>query len=86
MRAGATDKVVFEAAATCLPVLASNPALDGFLPRQLRFDRDDVEGLARRLGEVALADRAALGHALRDAVERGHSVESWADRVVEAAS
>ena len=32
MRAGAPDKVVYEAAASCLPVLASNPVFDDLLP------------------------------------------------------
>jgi glycosyltransferase involved in cell wall biosynthesis len=85
MRAGATDKVVYEAAATCLPVLASNPALDTLLPSELRFERDDVEGLAERIAWLADADRQALGRLLRATVERMHSVESWADAVVEAA-
>ena len=85
MRAGATDKVVYEAAATCIPVLASNPALDGFLPPELRFDRDDPDGLAHRIREVAAADRAALGRELRMRVERDHSVEGWARRLVEVA-
>ena len=82
MRAGATDKAVYEAAATCLPVLASNPALDGFLPPELRFERDDPEGLATRIRGLAGADRAALGRELRARVERDHSVEGWADRMV----
>ena len=85
MRAGATDKAVYEAAAACLPVLASNPALDGFLPAGLRFERDDPESLAVRLRELAGADRAALGRQLRARVEREHSVENWADRIVELA-
>jgi glycosyltransferase involved in cell wall biosynthesis len=85
MRAGATDKVVYEAAASCLPVLASNPALDGFLPPELRFGREDPEELAARIRELASADRAAFGRELRARVEREHSVETWADRVVEAA-
>jgi glycosyltransferase involved in cell wall biosynthesis len=82
MRAGATDKAVYEAAATCLPVLASNPALDGFLPAELRFERDDPEGLAARIRELAGADRMGLGRTLRARVERDHSVEGWADRIV----
>jgi glycosyltransferase involved in cell wall biosynthesis len=86
MRAGATDKVVYEAAATCLPVLASNPALDTLLPPELRFERDDVAGLAARIAWLQDADRAALGRSLRDGVERAHSVESWADAVVAAAA
>ena len=56
MRAGATDKVVFEAAATCLPVLASNPALGDFLPESMRFPRDDV-GRPGREDPLARRDR-----------------------------
>lgn len=85
MQAGATDKIVFEAAATCLPVIASNPALDTLLPQELRFDRDDPESLAGRLRELATADRSAIGRQLRKDVERLHSVDGWADAVVEAA-
>jgi glycosyltransferase involved in cell wall biosynthesis len=83
MRAGATDKVVYEAAATCLPVLASNPALAGFLPPELRFERDSPRSLAERIRALAGADRRALGHELRARVERDHSVDGWARRVVE---
>src|SRR5262249_40380850 len=46
MRAGAPDKVVYEAAATCLPVLASNPVFAGFLPEGLRFPRESPDDLA----------------------------------------
>ena len=82
MREGATDKVVYEAAATCLPVIASNPAFDTLLPDELRFAHGDVDGLAdaiRRLGEI---DRNAVGRSLREVVLREHSVDVWADRVV----
>jgi glycosyltransferase involved in cell wall biosynthesis len=82
MRPGATDKVVYEAAATCLPVVASNPALDTLLPPELRFEHGDVHGLAAailRLGEI---DRNAVGRRLRETVVREHSVGVWADRVV----
>ena len=85
MRAGATDKVVYEAAATCLPVLASNPALDGLLPAALRFPRDDPAALAARIRELAVADRTAIGRDLRLRVERDHGVEGWAERVIEVA-
>ena len=37
MRAGAPDKVVYEAAASCMPVLASNPVFDSFLDPEQRF-------------------------------------------------
>ena len=86
MRAGATDKVVFEAAATCLPVLASNPALDELLPESLRFPPDDADALAERIRSLSSIDCASLGRELRAQVERDHSVEGWADRVVEVAS
>ncbi len=86
MRAGATDKVVFEAAATCLPVLASNPALDEFLPESLRFPRHDADALAERIRALSSMDLPALGRELRARVERNHSVEGWAARVIEVAS
>jgi glycosyltransferase involved in cell wall biosynthesis len=87
MRPGAPDKVVYEAAASCLPVLASNPVFDTFLPDELRFPTDDVAVLAERLQAFAALDpgrRAALGRTLRDRVAAGHSVEHWADGVMEA--
>jgi glycosyltransferase involved in cell wall biosynthesis len=85
MRSGATDKVVFEAAATCLPVFASNPALDTLLAPELRFEREQPESLAARIRWLAGADRLEIGRRLRAGVERMHSVGGWADAVVEAA-
>lgn len=86
MRAGATDKVVYEACAACVPVVASNPAFDTLLPEELRFPREDPRALADRLLALgARDDRRVLGHALREKVAAEHSVEHWADAVVEAA-
>src|ERR671923_1055994 len=88
MRAGAADKVVYEAAASCLPVVASNPVFDSLLPTELRFDRQDAAGLAERLRWFAALDgpaRAALGRKLHRQVSERHSVEGWAAAVVEAA-
>jgi glycosyltransferase involved in cell wall biosynthesis len=85
MRAGATDKVVYEAAASCRPVLASNPALDTFLPEELRFPRDDPAALAARIRALFGADLTAIGRELRDRVAREHSADGWAMRVVEVA-
>jgi hypothetical protein len=88
MRAGATDKVVYEACASCVPALASNPAFDSLLPDELRFDRDDPRSLADRLAGLARRapeERRGLGHELREKVAASHSVGSWADAVVEAA-
>lgn len=78
MRAGAPDKVVYEAAASCLPVLASNPVFDDLLPDELRFGRDDVAGLAEKLRTLDTRRRPEL----RDVVARRHSVEHWADGVL----
>jgi glycosyltransferase involved in cell wall biosynthesis len=78
MRAGAPDKVVYEAAASCLPVLASNPVFDGLLPDELRFARDDVDGLAERLRTLDPARRPEL----RERVAERHSVEHWADGIL----
>ena len=88
MRAGAPDKVVYEAAASCLPVLASNPVFDSLLDAAQRFPREDVDALAARIRELAALgpdERAAIGRRLRERVERGHSVHSWARGIVEAA-
>ncbi len=84
MRAGASDKVVYEAAASCLPVLASNPIFDEFLDP---FPREDVAELAKRLRAfqaLPAAERSVVGRALREAVVERHSVESWADKVLAA--
>jgi glycosyltransferase involved in cell wall biosynthesis len=80
---GSADKAVLEAGASCLPVLASSPAFDALLPDELRFRSEDE--LVARLEALKHADRGALGRALRERVTRDHSVERWADRVVEAA-
>jgi len=85
MREGATDKVVFEAAASCLPVVASNPAFDTLLPAELRFPHGDVDACATAIGRLHDLDRNAVGRALREIVLAEHSVEHWADRVVELA-
>ena len=89
MRAGATDKVVFEACASCLPAIASNPAFDTLLEPELRFEREDARGLADRLlslGGRSEEERRLLGQTLRERVAASHSVETWADAVLEAAA
>jgi glycosyltransferase involved in cell wall biosynthesis len=85
MREGSLDKVVYEAAATCMPVLASNTGFEDVLPPELRFQRNDAEDLAEKLRRLKDADRSELGLALRAAVEERHSVGHWADGVIEAA-
>jgi glycosyltransferase involved in cell wall biosynthesis len=92
MRAGAPDKVVYEASAGCLPVLASNPVFDelfaGLEPRLLfvRESPDDLADRLQALAGLAEADRAELGRALRRRVEERHSVETWAQGILAAAT
>ena len=81
------DKVVYEAAACGVPVIASNTALEEFLtglPLELRFRAGDAESLAETLLAFAAAGPTArrdAGLELRRRVVAGHSVESWADAV-----
>jgi glycosyltransferase involved in cell wall biosynthesis len=75
MLPGAADKVVYEAAASCLPVLASSPVFEDVLPADLRFERDDPESLAARLRTLDRRRRPEL----REQVAAHHSVEHWAD-------
>lgn len=83
--AGALDKIVYEASASCVPVLASNPGFAELLPAELRFERGNVEQLAERVAAFAALTpdaRAAMGHELRLRVEAHHSVGTWADRIL----
>ncbi len=77
-RGNAADKVVFEAAAAGIPVLAASPVFDGFLPPELRFD--GPHELAERLRTL---DPAAA-NGLRAKVEAEHSAAHWADAVLAA--
>jgi glycosyltransferase involved in cell wall biosynthesis len=90
MEAGAPDKVVYEAAAACLPVLASNPVFDDlFSGYPLLFDRDSAESLAERLRwfiTLTAAERAEIGRTLRERVAKSHSVDTWAEGVIRAAA
>ena len=88
MKAGATDKAVFEAAAAGVPVLASNPAFDTLLEPRFLFTRDDPADLAARLAAVAALtteERTAVGAALHDRVVASHSVASWAAGILRVA-
>jgi glycosyltransferase involved in cell wall biosynthesis len=91
MRSGALDKVVFEAAAAGLPVLVASDGFDALvsgIEPPLRFVQDDPSSIAARVAAVAAVGherRREIGAELRARVVRDHSVERWAERVVEAA-
>jgi glycosyltransferase involved in cell wall biosynthesis len=80
-RGNAADKIVYEAAASCLPVFAASPVFDTLLPEELRFRVDDASSLAARIRDYD----GGAGRALRDRVAAEHSVDHWAERVLEAA-
>jgi glycosyltransferase involved in cell wall biosynthesis len=90
MRAGSPDKAVYEAAAACLPVLASNPVFDElFDGLPLSFGRDDPGSLAGRiewLASLPAEERRGIGRTLRERVVARHSTESWADGIMAAVS
>lgn len=90
MEAGAPDKVVYEAAASCLPVLASNPVFDElFSGYPLTFERRSPDSLAERLrwfAGLSAEERAEIGRTLRERVAQSHSVDTWADGVLAAAA
>ena len=77
----AADKVVYEAAAACLPVFAASPVFDSLLPDGLRFHGDYPSSLAEKVRGYA----GGAGLELRERVRAEHSVEHWAEQVLEAA-
>lgn len=78
-RGNTADKVVYEAAASCLPVFAASPVFDRLLPEQLRFQSDHPSSLAHQVSSY----EGGAGTALRAKVEAEHSTEHWAERVLE---
>ena len=91
--AGSTlDKAVYEAAACARPVVTTNSALAPFLrdlPLPLLAPARDPERLGLAIDAVVRADpaqRAAVGAELRSRVIRDHSLEHWADRVIQVVS
>jgi len=81
------DKVVCEAGACAVPVLAANTVLAellGELPLRLVFRMGDANDLADALRDFAAAPihvRRATGRQLRERVIARHSVDFWADAV-----
>jgi len=85
------DKVVLEAGASCRLVLASHASFDrlfeGIEP-PLSFERGRPETFADRLQALAALgddERHAIGCTLRERVKAQHSVETWADAILELA-
>jgi glycosyltransferase involved in cell wall biosynthesis len=84
MRPGAADKVVYEAAASCVPVLASNPSFAELVEPFARDDPDELAQRMRAFAALSVEERARIGRELREKVAARHSVESWADGILTA--
>jgi glycosyltransferase involved in cell wall biosynthesis len=88
--AGSADKVVFEAMAAYRPVIVRDAAFRDLVanaPIELTC-RDDVASIADRLRVIAAAPAEVLaetGALLRQRVELAHSIDSWADAIVDLA-
>jgi glycosyltransferase involved in cell wall biosynthesis len=80
-RGYAADKVVYEAAAACLPVFAASPVFDTLLPEGFRFHGDYPSSLAEKVRSY----EGGAGPSLRAIVEAEHSAGHWAERVLEEA-
>jgi glycosyltransferase involved in cell wall biosynthesis len=90
-RSGSTfDKAVFEAAACARPVISTNTdfaPLLGNLPLSLLARPRDPRSLAAAISGVVQAEpavRAETGAELRRRVVRDHSLEHWADGVIQS--
>ena len=85
---GGADRIVYEAAATGLVVIASNRAHENLLEPDAFYEPTDPEGLADRLAAAAALtpeQRVARGRRLAERVRSEHSYESWSVGVLRAA-
>ena len=81
---GGADKVVLEAGAACVPAFSPAPAFADLLPPPLHWDHDLAAAL-EQFRALTPAERGALGRELSTRVRAQHSLDRWADQVVEAA-
>jgi glycosyltransferase involved in cell wall biosynthesis len=88
-RTGSLDKAVLEAAASGLPPIVCNPAFTELFGKDwpdLSFAPGDATGLAETITcwlDRSPADRQALTGKLRAEIGRSHSVDHWAESVVD---
>ena len=88
-RTGSLDKAVLEALATGLPSIVCNPAFRELFGEHwpaMSFGPGDAATLAARLGDWLTrspSERRAATDILRARIAQSHSVDRWADAVVE---
>jgi glycosyltransferase involved in cell wall biosynthesis len=91
-RAGSGDKTIFEAMASGRLVVVSNSAFADLLDDlgvTLTYPESDVRTLVDRLKAIASlspAEREQTARKLRERIVASHSVSSWADAVIRAAT
>ena len=82
---GGADKVVLEAGAACVPAFSPAPAFAELLLPPLHWEHD-LAGALKRFAALTPAERNALGRKLSQRVREQHSLDRWADQIVEAAT
>lgn len=82
---GGADKAVLEAGAACVPAFSPAPAFAELLPAPLHWEHDLATALAQ-FSALTPAERNALGRELSERVRAQHSLDRWADQIVEAAT
>jgi glycosyltransferase involved in cell wall biosynthesis len=82
---GGADKVVLEAGAACVPAFSPAPAFADLLPAPLHWEHDLATALSQ-FSALPPAERSALGRELSERVRAQHSLDRWADQIVEAAT
>ncbi len=88
-RTGSLDKTVLEAMACGAPAVTSNPAFRTLFPRELCFlllepdlDTHLLVELVERLSGLSSDERRRIGLRLRQEVEKSHTLEQMATRMV----
>jgi glycosyltransferase involved in cell wall biosynthesis len=81
---GGADKVVLEAGAACVPAFSPAPAFAELLPPPLHWEHD-LAGALEQFMALTPAERNMLGRELSARVRERHSLDRWADQIVEAA-
>jgi glycosyltransferase involved in cell wall biosynthesis len=82
---GGADKVVLEAGAACVPAFSPAPAFAELLPPPLHWEHDLAAAL-QEFTALTPAERGALGREVSARVRAQHSLDRWADQIVEAAT
>jgi hypothetical protein len=76
---------VLEAGAACVPAFSPAPAFAELLPPPLHWQHDLAAALAK-FSALTPTQRNVLGKEVSTRVRAQHSLERWAEQIVEAAT